>query len=83
MPTRNPQEIMKMISAFRTQNPEALVTNMVNEAANQGNPVMKNLATMIKNGDTKSIESVVRNIAKERGVDYDSEFKAFRDMFRL
>ena len=83
MPIKNPQEVMKMIGMFRTQDPQALVTNMVNEAANQGNPVMQNLATLIKNGDTKNIESVVRNIAKERGVDYDTEFKAFREMFRL
>lgn len=83
MPIRNPQELMKMISTFRTQDPKALVTNMVNEAANQGNPVMQGLANLIQNGDAKGIEDVVRNIAKERGVDYDKEFKAFREMFRL
>lgn len=83
MPIRNPQEMMRLISSFRNQDPSAIVTNMVNEAANQGNPVMQSLAGLIKNGDTNQIETVVRNIAKERGVDYDKEFKAFREMFRL
>lgn len=83
MPSKNPQEMMKMIGMFKNQDPQAIITNMVNEAANQGNPVMQNLAQMIKSGNTSQIENVVRNIAKERGVDYDAEFKAFREMFRL
>ena len=57
---------------------------MVNEAAKQGNPVMQNLANLIKNGETDKIESVVRNVAKEKGItDFDEEFKAFKQMFKL
>jgi hypothetical protein len=44
---------------------------------------MQNLANLIKEGKTEEIEKVVRNIAKERGMDYDKEFKAFRDTFKL
>lgn len=80
---KNPQDIFKIISSFKNQDPSAIVTNMVNEAAEQGNPIMQNLANLIKEGKTDEIESVVRNIAKERGVDYDKEFKAFRQTFRL
>jgi len=56
---------------------------MVDEAASQGNPIMQNLASLIKEGKTDEIEKVVRNIAKERGVDYDKEFKAFKNTFKL
>lgn len=80
---RSPQDMFKLISSFKNQDPSALVSNMVNEAASQGNPIMQNLANLIKEGKTEEIEKVVRNIAKERGMDYDKEFKAFRDTFKL
>ena len=80
---RSPQDMFRLIGSFKNQDPSVLVSNMVNEAANQGNPIMQNLANLIKEGNTKEIENVVRNIAKERGMDYDKEFKAFRDTFKL
>lgn len=80
---RNQQDMMKLISGFKNQDPSVIVANMVNEAADQGNPIMQNLANLIKEGKTNEIENVVRNIAKERGVDYDKEFKAFRETFKL
>lgn len=84
MPIRSPKELIQVVNMFKKQNPQAFVTNMVNEAAKQGNPVMKNLANLIKEGKTDEIESVVRNIAKEKGItDFDDEFKAFKQMFKL
>lgn len=80
---KSPQDMFRLISSFKNQDPSALVSNMVNEAASQGNPIMQNLANLIKEGKTEEIEKVVRNIAKERGLDYDKEFKAFRDTFKL
>lgn len=84
MPIKNTKEMMKFIKMFKQQDPKAFVTNMVNEAAKQGNPVMQNLAELIKNGETDKIEPIVRNIAKEQGMtDFDDEFKAFKQMFKL
>lgn len=80
---KSPQDMFRLIGSFKNQDPSALVSNMVNEAASQGNPIMQNLANLIKEGKTEEIEKVVRNIAKERGMDYDKEFKAFRDTFKL
>jgi hypothetical protein len=80
---RNQQDMFKLINSFKNQDPSAIIANMVNEAASQGNPIMQNLANLIKEGKTSEIEGVVRNIAKERGLDYDKEFKAFRETFRL
>lgn len=75
--------MFKIINSFKSQDPSAIVANMVNEAASQGNPIMKNLAGLIQEGKTDEIESIVRNIAKEKGLDYDKEFKAFRQTFKL
>ena len=46
------------------------------------NPMFKNLATLVKSGDTQQVETVVRNIAKEKGIDFDKEFNSFKQMFR-
>lgn len=80
MPIRNPQQMLNLISGLRNQDPSTFVENMVMEAASQGNPIMQNLAILIQSGETNQIEAIVRNIAKERGIDYDKEFKAFRQM---
>ena len=80
---RNQQDMLKLISSFKNQDPKAIVTNMVNEAASQGNPIMQNLANLIKEGKTNEIEGIIRNVAREAGMDYDKEFKAFRQTFRL
>lgn len=84
MPINNQRDMWKIISSFKNQNPAEVVNSMVNEVAQQGNPVMQNLAELIKKGDSAQIEAVVRNIAKERGItDFDGEFKAFKQMFKL
>ena len=80
---KSPQDMFKLIGSFKNQDPSSIVANMVNEAAEQGNPIMQNLSNLIKEGKTDEIESVVRNVAKERGLDYDKEFKAFKDTFKL
>ena len=79
----NMRNAMQMANMFRNGNPQEIVTNMVKEMASQGNPVMKNLADMIATGDTRGIENIVKNVAKERGIDFDKEFNSFRQMFRL
>ena len=84
MQLSNQREMLKLIASFKNQNPADVVSGIVNEVAQQGNPVMQNLAELIKKGDTAQIETVVRNIAKEKGItDFDNEFKAFKQMFRL
>lgn len=63
------------------KNPQQFVMNMLEERASQ-NPIYQNLATMIKSGNTQGVETVVRNIARERGIDFDKEFNSFKQMFR-
>jgi len=79
----NNNEMMNFINTAKQSNPQEFVTNMVRNSANEGNPVMKNLYNLIQTGNTKEIETVARNIAAERGIDFDKEFNSFRQMFRL
>lgn len=64
-------------------NPQQVVMSMLQQRAQQGNPVFQNLLGMVQNGDTQGIEKVVRNMAKEKGIDFDTEFNSFRRKFGL
>lgn len=79
MGTNQMADFVKLVST--SKNPQDMVLNMLEERANQ-NPMFKNLATLVKSGDTQQVETVVRNIAREKGIDFDKEFNSFKQMFR-
>ena len=76
----NPQMI-QFINMMKNGNPEQTMISMLERSA-QGNPFMGNLLQMARNRDAAGIENVARNIAKEKGIDYDKEFNSFKQMFR-
>lgn len=79
MPTNNMQDFMQLI---KNGNPQELVLNMLQKDAQRGNQVAGTLIQMINSGDSHGIERVARNIAKEKGIDFDKEFNSFKQMFR-
>lgn len=79
----NSNNILQFVSLIKNNpNPQTIVTNELQRRA-QSNPVLGNIATLVQNGDTQEVETIVRNIAKERGIDFDKEFNSFKQMFRL
>lgn len=75
-------EAFQFINMIKNQpNPQELVINMLKENSKQ-NPIFNNIINLIEEGNTKEIESIVRNIATERGIDFDKEFNSFKQMFR-
>ena len=42
--------------------------------------MLNNLISMGSQGNIKGLEIVARNIAKEKGIDFDKEFLNFRNM---
>ena len=73
----NPMQIIQMIKGG--QNPEQIVINIL-ENQMQNTPMGKNLLNLAKNNKEAEIENIVRNIAEERGIDFDKEFTAFKQM---
>ena len=47
------------------------------------NPLFANLLNLAKSNKTAEIETVARNIFKEKGLDFDKEFNAFKQNFGL
>ena len=46
---------------------------------NISNPILNNVITMAKNGDTQGVETFAKNICAQRGVDFDTEFNKFKN----
>lgn len=70
---------MSIIKNYLTQGmtPQNILGKM-----NFNNPILNNVISMAKNGDTSGVEKFARNICKQRNISFDSEFNKFRNNFR-
>ena len=78
----NISDINNFIQMAKNGNPQQMAMNMLQQNA-QGNPMFANILSLAQNGNTQEIENIVRNMARERGIDFDKEFNSFRQMFGL
>lgn len=76
----NPMQIIQLIRGGG--NPQQLVMNMLNQQSQQ-NPMYANIMKLAQNKDTAGLEKIARNLAQERGMDFDKEFANFKQNFRL
>lgn len=74
---------MQLISMFRNGgNPQQLVMSLLqNEMGNT--PMGQNLLSLAQKGDAPQIEEIARNICKQKGVDFDKEFSAFKQLLGI
>lgn len=75
----NPNQLIQMIKSG--QNPQQLMLSILQ--GNVNSPLGANLLQLAQNGQTAEIEKIARNMCKERGVDFDTEFQKFRQQFGL
>ena len=71
----NPMQLVQMIKGGR--NPQQLVMNIL-KSQGQNNPVLNNAVDMAQNGNASGLEMLARNLAKQRGLDFDKEFADFK-----
>ena len=76
----NPMQLIAMIK--NGQNPQQLMMQVLETQMNDS-PMRDNLLDLARRGDTAGIEKIARNLAQQRGVDFDEEFNAFRQMLGL
>lgn len=76
----NSMELIKMIKSG--QNPQQLLMSILEQSA-MTSPMGANLLSLAKENKTSDIERIARNIAKEKGLDFDAEFNAFKEKFGL
>ena len=58
------------------QNPQQLMLNILQNNMSS-TPMGANLLNLARQGNTAEIEKIARNLAKQRGIDFDREFPAF------
>lgn len=75
----DPNRLVQMIK--NGQNPQQLMLSILEGQA--GTPMGANLLNLAKNNQTAEIEKIVRNLYSQQGRDFDSEFRAFKQMFGL
>lgn len=62
---------------------QMIVKQMMNSPQFRNNPMAGNVMKMLQNGDTNGIEQFGRNMARERGVDFDKAFEEFKQRFPM
>lgn len=71
----NPMELISQIR--QGKNPQQLMMNIM-ENNMKNTPMGENLLLLAKEGKSADIEQIARNMFKERGLDFDKEFTAFK-----
>lgn len=70
----NPMQLLQMIKGG--QNPQQLVMSLIKQ---QNSPVINNAVNLAQKGDMTALEMVARNLAQQRGLDFDKEFASFKN----
>lgn len=73
---------MNPINAIKQYMLQGLTPKGILSRMSINNPILNNVITMAQNGDTKGVETFARNICKQRGLDFDTEFSKFKDTLK-
>lgn len=64
----NPMQLIQLIKGG--QNPQQLVMNILQQKS-QTNPILNNAMNLAQNGNRSALENLARNLAEQRGLDFD------------
>jgi len=71
----DPIQLIQLIKGGR--NPQQLIMNILKQNGNN-NPILNNAINMAQNGNVSGLEMVARNLAVQKGLDFDREFANFK-----
>lgn len=75
----NPMQLIQLIKGG--QNPQQLVMNILRQQS-QNNPILNNAMNLAQGGNTSALQQLARNLAVQRGLDFDKQFTNFRNQLR-
>lgn len=73
----NPLQLIQLIKGG--QNPQQLLMNIMQ---NNNNPILQNAMGMAQQGNTSGLEMLARNIAQQKGIDFDKAFSEFQSYLK-
>lgn len=74
----NSFQLIQMIKSG--QNPQQLVMSILQQQS-QKNPILNNAMNLAQGGNAQGLEMLARNLASQRGLDFDTEFANFKKQF--
>lgn len=74
----NPMQLIQMIKGGK--NPQQLLMNILKQQG-QNNPIINNAINMAQNGNVSGLEVLARNLAAQRGLDFDKELANLKNQF--
>ena len=74
----NPMQLIQMIKGGK--NPQQLILNILQQQG-QNNPIINNAVNMAQNGNTSGLQMLARNLAAQRGIDFDKELANLKNQF--
>lgn len=63
-------------------NPKELVFSKMLQMGLGDNPILKNLINLANSGKKVDVETIAKNLCKERGINFDEEFANFTKQFK-
>ena len=76
----NPMKVIQQMK--QGQNPQQIMMQYLENKLGD-TPMGANLLELAKNNRTADIEKIARNLLEQRGLDFDAEFTAFKQMLGL
>ena len=73
----NPLQLIQLIKGG--QNPQQLLMSIMQ---NNNNPILQNAMGMAQQGNTSELEMLARNIAQQKGIDFDKAFSEFQSYLK-
>lgn len=73
----NPMQLIQLIKSGN--NPQQLFMNIIQQ---QNNPILQNAFKLAQTGNVSALQMVARNLAQQRGIDFDKEFANFKSNFQ-
>lgn len=70
----NPMQLIQLIKGG--MNPQQLVLSILQQQGS--NPILNNATNLAQQGDVTALTAIARNLAQQRGLDFDKEFANFK-----
>ena len=74
----NPMQLIQLIK--NGNNPQQLIMNILQQQGG-GNPILNNAMNLAQKGNSAGLEMIARNIAQQKGLDFDKQFANFKSYF--
>ena len=61
-------------------NPQQLIMSLLQQQGGN-NPILNNAMNLAQNGNTTALQMIARNVAQQKGLDFDKQFANFKSYF--